>query len=184
VFRRCHSEIRDDQMTEYVPGSNPPTPHRSASRRRIWPYAAVVVLLAAALTVVLLWPRMMGDKPAGPAAAAGGVTSFTINGTLSLSPGQFVPIDGTSCAGTTAYHDLTVGTVVTVTDAEGGVLATSRVRELALDGGGTAGSCELNFSVPEVPVGKGTYTIEIGHRGATKYDEAKLRSGTLQMSVQ
>jgi hypothetical protein len=168
VFRRCHSEIRDDPMIEYVPGTNPPTPHRSASRRRLWPYVAVIAVLAAALTVVFLWPRMMGDKPAGPAAAAGGVTSFTINASLALGPGQFVPVDGTSCAGTPPYKDLTTGTVITVTDAEGGVLATG----------------DLKISVPDVPVGKGTYGIEVAHRGATKYDESKLRSGLLQMSVE
>lgn len=170
-------------MTGYVPPNSSPTPHRPpASRRRLWPYVTFAAVLAAGLTAVLLWPHVTGDRSAGPASAAT-VSSFTINGTLALGPGQFVPVDGTSCAGTPDYKDLTVGAVVTVTDAQGGVLGTARVAALQLDGTGTAGTCDLKFQVAGVPIGKGTYGIEVAHRGATKYDESKLRSGPLQMSV-
>ena len=167
-------------MTGYDPT---PPPHRPpASRRRLWPYATFAAVLAVGVAAALLWPRLSGDKPTGPAAAAT-VSTFTINGTLALGPGQFVPVDGTSCAGTPAHADLTVGAVVTVTDAQGGVLGTGRIAALQLDGTGSAGSCDLKFQVSGIPIGKGSYGVEVAHLGATRYDEAKLRSGPLQMSV-
>jgi hypothetical protein len=174
-------------MTEYVPASNhhspsPPPPRRPARRRRIWPYAVVVVVLAAALTVVFLWPRLDGAKTDTPAAAAV-ATAFTVNGVLALGPGQFVAVDGTSCAGTPTYADLTVGATVTITDSVGGVLAATKITSVTLDGLGGAGTCDLKFAVPGIPAGKGSYTIQVAHRGAMKYDESKLRSGTLQLSV-
>jgi hypothetical protein len=173
-------------MTEYVPAQNhsasAPPPHRPARRRRIWPYIAVVVVLAAALTAVFLWPRPDGGQSDTPAAAAV-ATAFTLNGTVALGPGQFVPIDGTSCAGTPAYADLTVGATVTVTDSVGGILGAGKVSSMILDGLGDAGTCDLKFAIPGIPAGKGSYGIEVAHRGATRYDEAKLRSGPLQLSV-
>jgi hypothetical protein len=171
-------------MTEYVPASHAsaPPPHRPASRRRAWPFIAAVVALAAALSAVLLWPHAKGDKPDTPAAAAG-VTTFAVNGTLALGPGQFLPVDGTSCAGTPVYRDLVEGAPVTITDPAGAVLGSSRLGPLTLDGLGGAGACNLKFTVPGIPTGKGTYGIEVARRGVTRYDEAKLRSGPLQLSV-
>jgi hypothetical protein len=136
----------------------------------------VVLVLAAALTVVFLWPRLDGAKTDTPAAAAV-ATAFTVNGVLALGPGQFVAVDGTSCA------DLTVGATVTITDSVGGVLGATKITSMTLDGLGGAGTCDLKFAVPGIPAGKGSYTIEVAHRGAMKYDESKLRSGTLQLSV-
>jgi hypothetical protein len=161
-------------MPEHVPATR--------RHRRLWPYVTFAVALAVGVAVTLLLPRLTDDKPDNPASAAG-VTSFTINGTLTLGPGQFVPVDGTSCAGTPSYRDLVVDSAVTVTDADGGVLRTAKISALVLDGMGGAGTCDLKFTVPDVPIGKGTYGIEVAHRGAIKYDEARLRSGPLQMSV-
>jgi hypothetical protein len=161
-------------MTEYVPG-----PHSTRTRRRLWPYIAILAVVAAA-AAVFIWPRVKGDKSDTPAAAAG-VTTFNVNGTLALGPGQFVPVDGTSCAGTPTYKDLTEGTAITVTD--GAVLGAGRLGAMTLDGLGSAGTCDLKFSVPGIPIGKGTYGVEVAHRGATKYDEAKVRSGPLQLFV-
>jgi len=174
-------------MTDYVPGPNPPesaqNSHRPARRRRrAWPYVAVILVLGAALTAVFVWPKTKGDDPATPAAAAGAKV-FVVNGTLALGPGQFVPVDGTSCAGTPAYKDLTLGATVTITDGVGGVLGTGKIQSMTLDGLGTAGTCDLKFAVPGIPTGKGSYGIEVAHRGATKYDESKVRLGQLQLSV-
>ncbi|HEY0530352.1 MAG TPA: hypothetical protein VGD29_01995 [Actinoplanes sp.] len=173
-------------MTDYVPGTNPPesspNPHRPARRHRAWPYVAAIVVAGAALAAVFVWPHVKGDDPSTPAAAAG-ATVFTVNGTLALGPGQFVPIDGTSCAGTPAYKDLTVDATVTITDGVGGVLGTGKISSLTLDGLGDAGTCDLKFAVPGIPTGKGTYGIEVAHRGATRYDESKVRLGQLQLSV-
>jgi hypothetical protein len=185
VIRCRHREIRDDPMTDYVPGTNPPesspNPHRPG-RRRAWPYVAGILVLGAALAAVFVWPHVKGNDPASPAAAAG-ATVFTVNGMLALGPGQFVPIDGTSCAGTPAYKDLDVGAAVTITDGVGGVLGTGKISSLTLDGLGTAGTCDLKFAVPGIPTGKGSYGIEVARRGAIKYDEAKVRLGQLQLSV-
>jgi hypothetical protein len=178
-------------MNDHLPRPTPPgtsssfpTAHRQTAirRRRLWPYVTFAVILAVGLAAVLLRPRLTGDRPADPAAAAS-VTDFTVNGNLALGPGQFVPVDGTSCAGTPAYKDLVVGAVVTVTDAQGGVLRTGRISALVLDGTGGAGTCDLKFTVPGIPIGKGTYGIAVADREVTKYDETKLRSGPLQMSV-
>lgn len=173
-------------MTDYVPGTNPtesaPNPHRPVRRHRSWPYVAAVVVVGAAIGGVFAWPHMRGNDPAAPAAAAG-ANVFTVNGDLTLGPGQFVPIDGTSCAGTPAYKDLTVGATVTITDGVGGVLGTGKIIDMTLDGLGNAGTCDLKFAVPGIPTGKGTYGIEVAHRGPTKYDESKVRLGQLQLSV-
>jgi len=173
-------------MTDYVPGTNPPesapNPHRPARRRRAWPYVAVIVVVGAALGAVFVWPHVKGNDPASPAAAAG-ASVFTVNGTLALGPGQFVPIDGTSCSGTPAYKDLTVGATVTITDGVGGILGTGKVGSLTLDGLGNAGTCDLKFAVPGIPTGKGSYGIQIADRAVTKYDESKVRLGQLQLSV-
>jgi hypothetical protein len=173
-------------MTDYVPGTNPPesapNPHRPARRRRTWPYLAIIVVVGAALAAVFIWPHMKGNDPATPAAAAG-ATVFTLNGTVALGPGQFVPVDGTSCAGTPAYKDLVAGATVTITDGVGGVLGTGKIASLSLNGGGETGTCDLKFAVPGIPTGKGSYGIEVAHRGVTKYDESKVRLGQLQLSV-
>jgi hypothetical protein len=173
-------------MTEYAPAPHhpptPPSPHRPARRRRLWPYAVVVLVLAAALTVVFLWPRLDGGKSDTPAAAAV-ATAFTVNGVLALGPGQFTTSDGTSCAGTPKYADYIVGAAVTVTDSAGGVLGSGKVTSMTLDGLGEAGTCDLKFSVPGIPAGKGSYGIEVAHHGSMKYDESKVRGGTVQMSV-
>jgi hypothetical protein len=172
-------------MTDYVPGTNPPesaqNSHRPARRRRAWPWVAVIVVLGAALAGVFVW-HAQGDDPATPAAAAGAKV-FTVNGTLALGPGQFVPVDGTSCAGTPAYQDLTVGATVTITDGVGGVLGAGKIDAITLDGLGSAGTCDLKFAVPGIPTGKGTYGIQVAHRPVTKYDESKVRLGQLQLSV-
>jgi hypothetical protein len=173
-------------MTDYLPGTKPsesaPNRHRSARRRRAWPYVAALLVVGAAVTAVFVWPHRRGNDPAAPAAAAG-TTAFTVNGTLALGPGQFVPIDGTSCAGTPVYRDLTVGAPVTITDGAGGVLGTGKVSSLTLDGLGTAGTCDLKFAVPGIATGKGAYGIRIAHREVIKYDESKVRLGQLQLSV-
>jgi len=173
-------------MTDYVPGTNPPesahNTHRPARRRRAWPYVAVVLVLGAALAAVFVWPHLKGDDPATPAAAAGAKV-FTVNGTLALGPGQFAPVDGTSCAGTPTYKDLTVGATVTITDGVGGVLGTGKIESMDLDGLGTAGTCDLKFAVPGIPTGKGSYGIQVAQRPVTRYDESKVRLGQLQLSV-
>jgi hypothetical protein len=186
VIRQRHREIRDDPMTDYVPGTNPlespPSPHRPVRRRRAWPYVAGVLVLGAAAAGVFVRPHMKGDNPATPAAAAN-ATVFTVNGTVALGPGQFVPIDGTSCEGTPDYKDLTVGATVTITDGVGGVLGAGKISSQTLNGLGNAGTCDLKFAVPGIPTGKESYGIEVAHRGVTKYDETKVRLGQLQLSV-
>jgi hypothetical protein len=165
-------------MNDYVPGSSP-TPDRR--RRRVWPYVAFAVFLLGGLAAIL-WPHMEGNKTTGSADAAT-VPSFTVNGTLSLGSGQFVADDNGGCVGAASYKDLAVGATVTVSDATGGVLGSSKISSVYLDGTGSAGACDLKFSVAHIPTGKGTYGITIANRGTTKYDEAKLRGGPLQMSV-
>jgi hypothetical protein len=130
---------------------------------------------------VFAWPHLKGDD-ASPAAAAGAKV-FTVNGTLALGPGQFVPEDGTSCAGTPAYKDLTLGATVTVTDSVGGILGTGKISDMTLNGLGTNGTCDLKFAVTEIPTGKGSYGIQVASRPVTKYDESKVRLGQLQLSV-
>jgi hypothetical protein len=113
---------------------------------------AAVLVLAAGGTLTYLVLR--GD-------------TFTISGSLTIASGRSVG----DCIGTKGYDDIRGHGQVTVTDAAGAVVAVG-----ALDSGESWQSgCRFQFSVANVPSGKGFYGIEVGNRSPIRYAEADLK---------
>lgn len=147
--------------------------------------AGVVTLLVLAIggLTYALTRGPVDKKPVGTTATSAAPATFQISGTLTLTEGQFITIDDIGgCRGHGGFDDLTLGASVTITDAAGGVIGVSQLSGMNASDG-MHGTCDLAFSVPNVPAGKGFYGVEVSHRGSVKYDEAKLKSGDIQLTV-
>lgn len=108
-------------------------------------------------------------------------TTLVLSGTVALKSTQFMWNSDTDlCWGTGGYGDLTIGAAVAVTDPAGiivalGPITTGHVGDY--DGNGvTALTCNLGFTVSNIPSGKSFYGVEVTHRGAVTYSEATLRN--------
>jgi hypothetical protein len=104
--------------------------------------------------------------------------SFTLSGEIVLSGDSFGA--SKNCWGTGALSDITDGATITVTDGGGATIALGQLTAGDLSSGGT---CVFNFSVADVPSGKGFYGVEIAHRGIVRFPEAQVTAGHLQLAV-
>lgn len=172
----------------YVPGPAPqpgppetPTAPTSPPRRSHGGLIAAAVVAAALLLAGGgLGGAMLvsGKGPIDALKAAAGAGSFTASGVMVLSDSDGYSVS-TTCSGKGGYADITEGASVTVTDAAGATIAVGRLGAGHLE---TAG-CTFDFSIPDVPSGKGFYGIEVEHRGTLKYSEADISKGGLKMGL-
>jgi hypothetical protein len=114
-------------------------------------------------------------------------TSRTIRGTFTLHDASAGWHEGHSCQGDGGYLDISPGTQVTLKDASGTIIGTSRLLsgkglpeglngDLDLVAGvWTADSfhCEFPFEVTDIPPSD-FYSIEISHRGQINYSAKDL----------
>ena len=114
-----------------------------------------------------------------------GTATFTVTGTMTISglsgTGIQTGIAG-SCKGTGGYSDLAPGAEVVISDSTGRTLAIGQV-------GSTKSSksddlhCTLPFEVEQVPLGKGFYGVQVGHRNAVQFTEAQLKAGAASLTI-
>ncbi|MER5480851.1 hypothetical protein ABT026_28320 [Streptomyces sp. NPDC002734] len=106
-------------------------------------------------------------------------TPFSTDGTLTVTnAGAGVKI-GDVCSGTGGYDDIHLGTQVTVTDADGTLVAMG----MLLFGEKTEAGCEFAFTVDDITPGSKFYTVEVSHRGGLTQTEEDLRAGGLAFSL-
>lgn len=139
---------------------------------------------AIALSATLLALTGCTSTNTGPTKPASQVTAKTVTltatGTVTLKSSQFMWDDTDLCWGTGGYSDLTIGAAVAVTDPAGiivalGPITTGHVGDFA-DNEVTALTCNLAFTISNIPSGKGFYGVEVTHRGAVTYSEVALRN--------
>lgn len=179
-------------MTDYTLASlTQPAAAPKKSRTALYATLAVVaaVLLVGAAVVVTLLATRPGSTPTRAVAAAAPTTAgtFTVEGYVELTHGQFTwqGTDNPVCSGMNGFDDMTAGAQMTISDATGkalvvGQLDAGRAFDIT---GDIAGSCRLTFSIPKVPSGVGPYGIKVTHRDAGHYAEADLRGQALELSV-
>jgi hypothetical protein len=100
---------------------------------------------------------------------AGCAATHDVNGTFVLTD-DAVTHGGGSCQGTGGYADIQAGLTVTVKDASGKIIATSRLVDD--DANSPAGKCSYTFAV-QVPDAD-FYAFEVGHRGELTYSRDEL----------
>ncbi len=105
----------------------------------------------------------------------------TVTGTFILSDNAGVDgiaSDGTTCQGANGYSDVNPGTIVTVKNGKGDVLATTTLGP----GKGSAASCTFSFSVP-LTEGEDRYVLSVGRRGEFSYSFEQLVAKGIQMQL-
>jgi Protein of unknown function (DUF732) len=105
----------------------------------------------------------------------------TITGTFILSDNAGVggiESDGTTCQGANGYSDVNPGTIVTLKNGKGEILATTTL------GSGKSGSanCTFTFTLP-VTEGQERYVLSVGHRGEFSYSFEQLVAKGIQMQL-
>ncbi|MFI1562320.1 hypothetical protein ACH4ZX_04505 [Streptomyces sp. NPDC020490] len=185
-----------EAAADSVPALPDHPPAISVSRWSRLSRGAVLVIGAGlgAAVVGACWTgvSLVGGEEAGaPAAGAGGPRSatagraegadgpFSTDGTLTVA-GIGAGLDaGELCSGTGGYSDIGFGTQVTVTDADGTLVA---MGSLGL-GEKTEQGCEFPFTVDDITPGSKFYTVEISHRGGLTQTEEELRAGGLAFTL-
>ena len=137
------------------------------------------VLIAAVAAAVVIAGGVGAYLAARPASSGPAPTSFTIHGSLSIAnnfAGSIAYGDGTSCHGGGGFADLQAGTAVQVANATGQTIATgalgwsqaNRVTmsapAMGIPSTPVVASCEMSFTIPDVPDGLPSYTLTISHR--------------------
>jgi hypothetical protein len=142
------------------------------------------IILAASLTTAGCGSTTGAEHPT-PASSA---RPYTVSGSITLGRGQFEwGVNGTSdtaCYGRGGYDDLAAGAQVVITDPAGKTVAIGQLRTGTATVGDDqlATSCDLPFTVPNVPAGLGFYGVEVSHRGRVQYPEAQIR-GLLSLTI-
>lgn len=105
----------------------------------------------------------------------------TVAGTFILSDNvgaEGIASDGTACQGANGYSDVNPGTIVTVKNGKGDVLATTTLGP----GKGDAASCTFSFSVP-LTEGQDRYVLSVGRRGEFSYTFEQLVAKGIRMQL-
>lgn len=133
--------------------------------------AVAVALVAAGIAFVVY--RLPRPAPATP-------TSFSATGDLTLTPTNLdaaLSIHmGAPCAGRGGYDDIRAGTDVVVYGPQDETVGLGRLSPGTGSGSTDHPTCVFTFTVPNVPVGKQFYSIEVAHRGKLHYTEAQLHA--------
>jgi hypothetical protein len=128
-----------------------PTPTQQAVRRRIIGIAAVAVIGAGC-----------AGTPLAP--------THIVTGTFELAGSHQGGYGTVPCEGTGGYTDIREGAPVTLKDAAGTMIATSR-----LEHGSSSAPCDFTFAFPNV-VEMPFYTVEVSHRGGLTYSLAEMKA--------
>ncbi|WP_420124378.1 hypothetical protein [Nakamurella sp.] len=150
--------------------------------------------LTALTAAVLLLAGCGGDpKPTAAPTPSSAPTSraplpLLVRGTFTLELPNFIWSEATNvCAGTGGHDDLAGGTKVVVTDNTGTIVGVG-----ALDPGqpqtdpedrSRADSCLFQFTIKDVPSGKGFYSIEVSNRGKVQFKETDLAKDFVQLGL-
>ncbi|CDP87404.1 MULTISPECIES: DUF732 domain-containing protein [Mycolicibacterium] len=105
----------------------------------------------------------------------------TVTGTFVLSDhagADGIASDGTTCQGSNGYSDVNPGTIVTVKNGRGDVLATTTLGT----GKGGAASCTFTFQVP-LTEGQDRYVLSVGRRGEFSYSFEQLVAKGIRMQL-
>jgi ABC-type Fe3+-hydroxamate transport system substrate-binding protein len=124
------------------------------------------------IAAVLLVLTLAGCGTAQPKAPATITVSgrFFIEGNNSLT--METPAIGVACFGYHGYDNIKQGAQITIADGAGTTVALGTLPEGRLTNMGTSTrECMFAFTVPNVPTGKGFYTVSIEGHGK-KYSEA------------
>jgi hypothetical protein len=126
----------------------------------------------AAVLLVLALAGCGGAVATKPPATITVKGSFYIVGDNSLT--AETPAIGVACFGYHGYDNIKLGAQVTISDAAGTTVALGTLLDGKLENTGTnTRECMFAFTVPNVPAGKGFYTVSVeGHD--KKYSEADM----------
>lgn len=117
-------------------------------------------------------------SPATPTTTAPAPLPLLARGTATLILPHFQWDPGAGCWGVGTHADVTGGGQVTVTDATGAVVALGKLDpgtpSMSADDPTRARLCLLTFRVPDVPAGKGFYTVTVGAHPGVKVTEADM----------
>lgn len=183
---------RESRRRHYgAPVTSPTSP--AAPRRRLLAIGIGAVVLVA-LTVLGTLALTQDEDPITAAAATTASTAvvapeaFGVRGTVTLADGfEWTAEGGPRCYGTGGFDDLTAGGAVVITDSTGATVAIGKLGQglpkLRADDRTRAESCTFTLDVAGVPAGKGFYGLAVGHRNAVQFDEARLRSETVELTL-
>jgi hypothetical protein len=120
----------------------------------------------------------------GLGAGVGAVTTGSDSASTSAPTvtGNFTLYDSAmyQCVPSPGYHDIHNGTRVQVEDDTGKVLGIGELGQGASTG---AGACTWNFTVPDVPMHRSIFKIEVSHRGAIAYSNQNLLNGDVHLTL-
>ncbi|MGW4467464.1 hypothetical protein [Micromonospora sp. NPDC004704] len=145
--------------------------------RSAWPYAAGLVLIAGAMFATrgapavdtTVTPAVVTTPAATPPATPPAGPSYEIPGRVRLVAGQYAT-QGAACSGVGEYAPTQPGAQIVVTDLAGTAVTYSTIAA----GTAVGSTCELPFLL-DIPVGAGTYGVDVPGWAQLVYVEADLR---------
>ncbi|MEV0269349.1 hypothetical protein AB0H43_11265 [Hamadaea sp. NPDC050747] len=141
----------------------PDTANRPA--RRTWPIWVAIGVAA------VLFLCCAGTATAGAVVWKMRHDDFTVTGDLTLADSGTK--DGAVCSGNEMYGDITPGTQIVVSDAEGTVVAVGTLGE----GISKGSDCVFPFTIEHVPKAQKFYGLTLGQRGTLTYTPKQLKEG-------
>ncbi len=105
----------------------------------------------------------------------------TVTGTFVLSDNagaEGIVSDGETCQGANGYSDVNPGTIVTVKNGKGEMLATTTLGT----GKGSPATCTFTFTVP-LTEGQDRYVLSVGRRGEFSYSFEQLVAKGIRMQL-
>lgn len=155
----------------YVPpqqpyAGQPAAPYVQAPVRRGMPPWLWAVIGAGAVVALLV----VGGVVVLATHSSPKTQTFTATGTLTVSGGFTDLSFGSPCHGIGGYSDVNGGAQVVVYDAAGASVAIGSL----YPGISTASplSCSFDFTVKDIPGGKGPYSVEVSHRGKIAFQQS------------
>jgi hypothetical protein len=162
------TDVNLEEMPEPARVFAPVPPPRSPLILLLGAYSALTTAMVVVLAIALAG-RSGGPAPmaASSAPRTNAAATLTISGSLLL---RDVKSAANNCVGTGGYDDIVEGAQVVVTDGANAVVGVSRL--LAATKSGI--ECEYGFTVSDVPAGRGSYAVEVSHRGKVTFKEDDL----------
>jgi hypothetical protein len=166
-------------MTNMLPVPKPRAPGW------VLPVSVFLIIMALALTALLLYPLLRPAARTAPLAAPttthppatteASTPLAVITGAFALFDKSKGWKDGDTCTGSGGFSDIKTGAQIKVTGPTGETLGLGELLP-----GGTAHkldtkvACVWFIHIGSIPTGKGFYGIEITHRGIVQYAEKEL----------
>ncbi|MFZ0833661.1 MAG: serine/threonine-protein kinase, partial [Mycobacterium sp.] len=145
-----------------------PLPAPAPSARR-WPTVLAAAALAVAVCVVAYAVVKIVNRTTPPPPQFGLTGTVHVSGDVTTSglPSEF------RCAGAGELGDVAPGASVTVADDAGKVLAKGSFERSYLAGG----SCNMSFTVDNVPSGANFYRVQVARQDETLFTESEAKAG-------